>query len=364
MLTLHRKMISSVNSSSPQTGAAAKPLISVIMSVFNGEEFLKLAVKSIQAQTVRDFEFIIVNDGSTDKSQPILDGFAAEDPRIRLISRENRGLIASLNEAAALAEGLFLARMDCDDIAHPTRFELQLQEFYERPNLVALGSQVNFVNKEGLPLGKELQYPVGMTAMLKNYPLGGPFIAHPSLMMRRSSFNLVGGYRAPFIAAEDLDLLYRLIAIGEIDNLDQRLLDYRFHGKNISIVGGFKQMLTRAVLIELTAEKSWSGLDYLSKLKAPVSLDSVETLLELPGLRRRVIHRLVDRSFAYNHHVIASDEGLRVFTERLSELRVEGSSESLKTRRELIWKASKALIRTKHFGWLLKLFARVLREAQ
>jgi glycosyltransferase involved in cell wall biosynthesis len=351
-----------VNSSISHLLDAEKPLVSVIMSVFNGEEFLSLAIESIRDQTLKNFEFIIVNDGSNDSSQAVLEHFATIDKRIRLISRENKGLIASLNEAATVSQGTFLARMDCDDVAHPTRFERQVQEFSTRPNLVALGCQVNFVNREGLPLGKELRYPVGMAAVLKNHPLGGPFIAHPSLMMRRTAFDNAGGYRAPFIAAEDLDLLYRLIRIGEIDNIDQKLLDYRFHGKNISIVGGFKQMLTRAVLIELTTERSISGVDYLSLLDEPINLATVETLVNLPGIKNRIVNRLVDKSYAYNHHVIASYEGLQVFHERLQALRLEGTPESVKIRQELIWQATKALIRTKNFTWLVKLLTRVIRE--
>ena len=96
-----------------------KPLISVVMSVYNADRYLRESVKSILDQSFDNFEFIIINDGSTDSSMKILQSFS--DPRIRLITQENKGIAASLNEAISLARGRFIARMDADDISLPNR---------------------------------------------------------------------------------------------------------------------------------------------------------------------------------------------------------------------------------------------------
>src|ERR1700722_3648940 len=101
------------------------PTVSVVMAVYNGEKYLREAVESGLARGFRDFEFIIIDDGSTDRSLTILEGYAHADLRIRLLSRPNRGLTASLNEGLELARGDFVARMDCDDICLPDRFEKQ-----------------------------------------------------------------------------------------------------------------------------------------------------------------------------------------------------------------------------------------------
>src|SRR6478609_1964644 len=107
------------------------PVVSVLMPVYNAQRYLTAAVESIRGQTFRDFEFIIVDDGSTDRSGEILRKFAAEDPRIKLISRPNTGYVVALNEALSCARGEFVARMDADDISLPARFERQVAHLRE-----------------------------------------------------------------------------------------------------------------------------------------------------------------------------------------------------------------------------------------
>ena len=107
------------------------PLISVILPVYNAEKYLAEAIDSILNQTFTDFEFIIINDGSTDNSLSILQSYQTQDSRIRLFSRENKGIVMTMNEGIDLARGEWLARMDADDIAMPSRFERQLQHLKE-----------------------------------------------------------------------------------------------------------------------------------------------------------------------------------------------------------------------------------------
>ena len=125
------------------------PAISVVMSVYNGARYLHPAVESILEQDFADFEFIIVDDGSTDGSGAILLEFAEKDARIRLIQRENRGLVASLNEAIALARAPLIARMDCDDIAMPDRFTRQIEYLADHPEIAIVGSHIHEIDEDG-----------------------------------------------------------------------------------------------------------------------------------------------------------------------------------------------------------------------
>src|SRR5512135_1833139 len=128
------------------------PLISVCMPVYNAERYIARAVESILGQTFGDFEFLILDDGSTDGSLEILRRYANHDPRIRLTSRPNKGLPPSLNELVDQARGEFIARMDADDVALPERFARQVEYLRAHPDCVLVGSRVQLVDPEGDPL--------------------------------------------------------------------------------------------------------------------------------------------------------------------------------------------------------------------
>ncbi|MBI5094602.1 MAG: glycosyltransferase family 2 protein [Candidatus Hydrogenedentes bacterium] len=116
-----------------ETGYSAAPAVSVVMSVYNGERYLAEAIESILGQTYRDFEFIIIDDGSTDESLKIVEGYASRDNRIRLVSRPNRGLAAALNDGIEIARAPIIARMDADDVSLPKRFEKQMLYMAQHP---------------------------------------------------------------------------------------------------------------------------------------------------------------------------------------------------------------------------------------
>ena len=210
-----------------------RPQISVIMPVYNAEAYLAASVGSILEQTVRELELIAINDGSTDASGRILKELAAKDGRIRLIQRGNRGQAATRNEAAALAQGEYLAWMDADDIAFPQRLERQRAFLQGHPDVVAVGSAIQYLTSGGLkPVwGRHPEKPaaIGRTLPRENC------IANPSVMVRRAAFERVpGGFRTEFIPAEDYDLYLRLLEVGQIANLPEVLLSYRLHGGQVS----------------------------------------------------------------------------------------------------------------------------------
>lgn len=204
------------------------------MPVYNAEAFIDDAVRSVRSQTFEDFELLIVNDGSTDGSLHILQQHASDDPRIRLISRPNTGLVGALNELADLARAPLLARMDADDICLPGRFAQQIRFFDRRPSAVCVGGRVELITEAGEPLMSP-EPIVGNHQIQQEALAGRTPISHPSVMMRADAFRAVGGYHGDTYPAEDLDLFLRLGEIGELDNIPNVLLRYRMHGTSVSV---------------------------------------------------------------------------------------------------------------------------------
>ena len=133
------------------------PAVSVIMPVFNGRRYLAKAIASVLAQTFADFELIVVDDGSTDRTPEILARFAENDARIRIVSRPNTGIVGALNDAIAVARGEFLARMDADDLCEPERFAKQVEYLRAHPDCVIHGTQILRIDPGDLPIGPETQ---------------------------------------------------------------------------------------------------------------------------------------------------------------------------------------------------------------
>lgn len=207
--------------------------ISVILPVYNGERFLEIAVNSILQQSFKNFEFIIIDDGSSDKTSVILNYLKRSDSRIEVISRENRGLVFSLNEAVSIANGRYIARMDADDIAMPQRFGRQFDFLENHPDHVCVGSDVELIDSSGrkLTVWKQLADDHSIqTEALR----GHTTICHPSVMMRTQAIRTVGGYHAEMYPAEDLDLWLKLGEVGKLANINEVLLRYRIHSNSIS----------------------------------------------------------------------------------------------------------------------------------
>jgi glycosyltransferase involved in cell wall biosynthesis len=207
--------------------------ISVILPVYNAELYLSKSVDSILGQTFTDFEFIIINDGSTDRSLGLLEKYAQQDSRIKLISRENRGLISTLNEGLSLAKAPLIARMDADDVAYPDRFILQKQFIDLNPEVVCLGGYFEMIDEAGRALTL-LTPPLDDKTIQELALKGHSAIAHPAAMLRLSAVKQAGGYREAFKAAEDLDLWLRLGEIGQLANIPYPILQYRFVSNSIS----------------------------------------------------------------------------------------------------------------------------------
>ena len=219
------------------------------MSVFNGEKYLKSAVESVLSQSLKDFEFIIINDGSTDKSLDILKEFQRQDKRIKLISRENKGLVYSLNEGVKMAQGEYIARLDADDISSSNRLARQLK--YAQDNgLAVCGTWAEAIDNEGNKV-KAMDYPPP-GEKIKLYALRhNPFI-HSSVMFRKDVFEKVGGYRNFFKHAEDYELWTRIVFKYKTDNMPEVLLKYRLHKDQITEKNNF-EMRVKGILVRSLA---------------------------------------------------------------------------------------------------------------
>jgi glycosyltransferase involved in cell wall biosynthesis len=210
------------------------PLISVVMPVYNGERFVVEAVRSILAQTCRDFECIVVDDGSTDKTAELLAAEQAADARL-VVHRQpsNMGFRTALNTGCALARGELVARMDADDVSLPTRLERQVGFLQANPTVGVVGSAVQLIDAQGV------------RGRVKSFPLTGGLVAwsmlffnslaHPSVMLRRRVLEAAGFYPAGCAGGtEDYALFLEISRTWRLANLDDVLLLYRVWGGNMT----------------------------------------------------------------------------------------------------------------------------------
>lgn len=205
------------------------PEITVLMPVYNGEKYLREAIDSILNQTFSNFEFLIINDGSTDATEEIISGY--QDTRIRYIKNEsNIKLIASLNKGIALATGKYIARMDTDDVALPNRLQKQFDFMEQNTDVALCGTGCQIFGDEN----KTVIYCAGHDEIMAKMLYQCHFI-HPTMMMRKSMINTFETkFDTHFIHAEDYDFFTRVGEKFKLANIQEVLLRYRIHSQNIS----------------------------------------------------------------------------------------------------------------------------------
>ena len=213
------------------------PLVSVIMSVYNGEKYLVQAIDSILNQTYQNFEFIIIEDSSTDNSLDILEEYAKKDSRIKIIKKEKnigiKGFIENLNLGISIAEGKYIARMDQDDVSLPERFQKQVDFLENNPEITLVGAQLNFINEQNKITGEAIGALEHLDIVKKITSKIQLF--HPVIMFRKEK-NIQ--YREKFLYCEDYDLYLNLITQGKkLANINEKLLHYRILESSISRKG-------------------------------------------------------------------------------------------------------------------------------
>jgi glycosyltransferase involved in cell wall biosynthesis len=211
--------------------------LSVILPVYNGERYIAEAVNSILTQTELDLEILVLNDGSIDGTDGVLRKLATQDARIRYFSRENRGLVASLNELVDLSRGDFIARMDADDVALPHRLATQI-EYMERTATDACGTWVEWIGEAELGAFTK---PVDHCDIERSFIFDTPFW-HPTVVLRRELRDLIR-YETDFKDAEDTRLWGELLLAGvRMANVPKVLLKYRIHDAQVSNIHNHNQL--------------------------------------------------------------------------------------------------------------------------
>lgn len=208
------------------------PEISVILPVYNAERYLKYAVDSILDQSYGNFELLLINDGSTDKSKELIDAYAKSDKRIIPIHQDNIGLVATLNKGIKLSKGTYIARMDADDISLPRRFEEQVKLLNSNKNAVLCGSCFDVINEynEFIKLGVAPAFDEDLKRSMHLY---NP-IAHGSVMFKKSAFLKTDGYSSTVGPTEDYDLWIKLATLGDFVFSEKSVFKWRINPEGIT----------------------------------------------------------------------------------------------------------------------------------
>jgi len=330
----------------------SRPAISVAMSVYNGERFLAPAIDSVLAQDFHDFEFLIIDDGSTDASPEIIRGYAQKDSRIRATLRENRGLVASLNEMIETARSPIIARMDADDICLPDRFSKQIGFLAGNPDYGVVGSWTEDIDAGGRPYhltGKE--HPENHEAFLTAIENGWPLLCHPAAMFRREIVLGVGGYHGAFRHCEDYDLWLRLASVTRLASIPERLLRYRHYDDQVSSRHATEQQIGAAISYLAYRERAEGRTDPTAALERLPSIDELDILFGREGVSRWLRGRVAP-ALVYSRTSLR-DEGFDLLCRYLRE----GGD------REGMWRVVVRLLRFREPARALRLAATLARAA-
>ena len=236
----------------------AEPQISVLMTVYNGEAFLREALASLLAQTHQNFELIIVDDGSTDETPQILEQM--NDPRMVLLRHpENKGQTRSLNAGLQIARGSLIARQDADDVSHVNRLATQRLFMEAHPDVAVLGSDFEVIDSQGRLL-ERVHIPQSDEGLRKRLRRGNIF-CHGSVMMRREAVLSVGGYRDIFPVTQDFDLWLRLSESSRLASCPEYLYKFRFSALSVSRSSRQQQIAYRNLALELSRQRADFGYE-------------------------------------------------------------------------------------------------------
>ncbi|MBD2028357.1 glycosyltransferase [Leptolyngbya sp. FACHB-711] len=235
--------------------------VSVVLPVFNAENFIAKSVRSILNQTFTNFEFLIIDDGSTDRTFDIIRSLENEDSRIRIFRTSNRGIVDALNFGILHSSGKYIARMDADDIALPQRFEKQVDFLDKNSNYVIVGNSIGAIDQRGRFLGNFITGQLGPfspgedeVSRILNV---GAFLLHPTVMYRKDVALRIGGYRKEYEWIEDADFYNRIIKEGFAYCLPEVLLHYRVHLKSVTRTKSHtQQILKHKLAVEMGGSKS------------------------------------------------------------------------------------------------------------
>lgn len=215
-------------------------LVSIIMPVYNAEKYLSEAIESILTQTYKKFEFIIIDDGSTDNSLEIIKSYALKDKRIKFFTRENKGLVNTLNELISLSNGKYIVRMDADDISLPKRVEMQVTFMEKYKDIYLAGTKYDLLIEQNTDIQlidsmRRIQKKVNsFTNNISQNVLIGYVLLHPTWIFRKELISLIGNYKN-YNHCEDGEFLFRILSNGyKIGIIEEKLFKYRIYNNSKS----------------------------------------------------------------------------------------------------------------------------------
>ena len=265
----------------------ATPSVSVLMAVYNGEPYLEAAIRSILRQTYEDFEFVIVDDCSTDATAAVIESF--NDGRVRYTKNStNCGQTASLNRGLGICNGHYIARMDADDIARADRFEKQVEFLDARQEVAVVGSNLEFIDAGGSTVGS-WDFPTAPLALRWLALFSCPLSNGAAVFRKELIWEQLGGYDEEIVVAQDWDLWNRVLSKAEIANLRDRLLQVRQHAGQVSVQAG-DQAKRDAQRISEEGPRHILGLESLAEI-------GTEGLRLLPYNRARQERRAAPELF-------------------------------------------------------------------
>ena len=237
-----------------------------MVPVHNTGRFLAATIEGIQSQTFADWELVAVDDGSTDDSAAVLKRYADRDPRIRFVSRANRGIVQTRNELLAMARGRYLAVNDSDDISLPNRLADQVRYLDEHPDVVVIGGWFDLIDAAGRRL-TTLRPPADDAGIQRDLLAGHCSITHSCGLMRRAAVDRVGGYWTECTFSHDLDLWLRLGEVGRLANLERAVVQFRLHGSSVSE----NKRLEQRAFARRACEEAWRrrGIEGHFEAEAP-----------------------------------------------------------------------------------------------
>lgn len=229
------------------------PRISVVLPVYNAEKFISKSLSSILEQTYKNFELLVINDGSVDKTEQIVKN--VKDKRIKIVKNEqNLGVTKSLNIGLKMSKGEYIARCDGDDVNNLNRFKTQIEFLDKNKDYVLVGSNFEIIDEKGKKIGQTI-LPETDEEIRKKIMIRNP-ISHPSVMYRRKVVLKIGGYRQIFNGAEDYDLWFRLLKVGRVYNLKEKLIKRRWHSDVVTKKAHF-MIEMKALLVRLINTSSF-----------------------------------------------------------------------------------------------------------
>lgn len=267
------------------------PFFTVLMPAYNAAPFLRQAVDSVLAQTFTDFEFLIINDGSTDETRDMLDSYS--DARIRIYHQENQGVIGALNKGLELAKGRYIARFDADDVCYPQRLQVQHDYLITHPDCVLLGSAADYIDEQG-DFIFEWQ-PVAFVpealaaAAFHTCPFDHPTVAYP----RELALQL-GGYPQGAIHFEDHLFWMKFFAAGPTANLPEPLIQHRFNPQSVTIDEKWRGPVFKEIKYRAIREGKIAAAD-------AVQLKTLLRSQDVRRIRKASYHAMMGKKFLWNN---------------------------------------------------------------